>query len=146
MENNYKYLFLDDDREPQQVGNYILPIELRRIYRTENWIIVRSFTEFKNHLLKNVMPDVISLDHDLAEKMYLKHLDKNGIFNYEADDFKDERNRTGYHCLQWLIDYGRKNKYKLPVMYCHSLNPIGKANIENLIALTNNRLPSAEQS
>ena len=91
-------LFLDDERAPPNDGN--------------NWHIVRNFSEFKNHIDKNGLPEFISFDHDLGS------------------DF-----RTGFHCARYLIEYCLDNKLNFNNFdyYVHSQNPIGKANIIGLV-------------
>ena len=38
--------------------------------------------------------------------------------------------KTGYECAKWLVDYCIKNYYDLPGFIVHSMNPVGKMNIE----------------
>lgn len=52
----------------------------------------------------------IDLDHDL------------GDFAFDGGD--------GYELVKWMIETGRNTKDYW--IYCHSMNPVGKANIEQL--------------
>lgn len=124
-------LFLDDDRTPEVVANFVSPVDLRKYYRLEKWTIVRNYPEFTHTIMKYGIPKMVSFDHDLAEHMYNKNLVDDKM-NYLSDDFKIPANRTGYHCAEWLIAHCRKMKADLPTVFVHSLNPVGK---ENILAL-----------
>lgn len=124
-------LFLDDERLPDTVARYASSAELRKLYGNKEWVIVRNYPDFVSYIEKNGIPGLISFDHDLAEKMYLKHL-ANGEMKYNATDFEDPHNRTGYHCAKWLIDYCMDTKRILPEILVHSMNPVGKENIVSL--------------
>jgi hypothetical protein len=114
-------LFLDDVREPYEVGNYMYPVDLRREYRLYDWVIVRSYDQFVQYINENGMPTHISFDHDLADIHYVSD-----------DDNVDEKN--GYHCALWLVDYIIDNGVQeFPIVYVHSMNPIGKERIQSLL-------------
>lgn len=83
-------LFLDDIRQPPD----------------NTWIVVRNFNEFKNHILKHGIPDMISFDHDLGDTL-----------------------QDGYYCVKWLINM----QYEIKDYTVHSANPVGTANIIGLI-------------
>jgi len=98
---NYK-LFLDDIRNPKTEGP---------------WVIVRSFKEAVNEIIKRgKFPNYISFDHDL-----------------EHNHDKNEEYKTGYDFARWLVKQDMNgtflfdNNFKFNV---HSANPIGKKNIE----------------
>jgi len=118
------YLMLEDrpERTPEQIANYILPVELRPMYRKEDWIIVKSYDQFVEWILENGLPDVISFDHDLADEHYAFAGNYN-IFRYE----------TGYDAAKWLCNYCSENSKKLPECYVHSMNPAGADNIRNYL-------------
>lgn len=127
-------LFLDDVREPYEVGNYMNPVELRSLYRLKHWIVLRNYKQFVRHIERNGMPELISFDHDLADEHYRPSMfnpDKH-YSNYYTDGTFNEK--TGYDCAKWLIEYAAKNNLPLPKIFCHSMNPVGKENILNLIA------------
>lgn len=118
-------LFLDDVREPYWVGNYILPVTIKSIYRENNWDIVRNYKEFTEFILQYGVPGLISFDHDLAEE------------HYDSENWQDStlgiyENETGYDCAKWLLSILDKYKLPLPQIICHSMNPVGKENIESL--------------
>lgn len=119
-----RYLFLDDVRMPADVGNYMLPVELRPMYRKEDWQIVRNFDEFRQWILDNGLPDVVSFDHDLAALHYDPSTWKEGF------KYLDE---TGYDCARWMVDFCIHEKLPLPEFFIHSMNPIGAANIRNFL-------------
>src|ERR1035437_8551114 len=111
-------LFLDDFREPEDAYLY----RLNPIYMTEHWIVVRNYNEFINHIDEHGLPEIISFDHDLGEEHYEKQL--------EYDQYKE---KTGYHCALWLINYCIDNNKKLPaVILIHSMNYTGSLNIKSL--------------
>ena len=114
-------LFLDDQRTPDQVSWIKLP--------NTDWTIVRNYDEFVNEILTNGLPEFISFDHDLSlsdAKVYCKNLRENKkIINYS--DYKE---KTGYDCAKWLVSYCQNNRLAVPLYAVHSMNPIGKENIE----------------
>jgi len=90
---------------------------------------VRTYDNFKSYILKNGIPDIISFDHDLADEHYNSYFKDNDNINYEK--FKE---KTGYECAKWLIDYMLNEKIiNIPKYYIHSLNPIGGNNINGLL-------------
>ena len=62
-------LFLDDFRMPKDAYNYLL----QPIYISVNWEIVRSYDEFVKYITEHGIPEIISLDHDLADEHYESH-------------------------------------------------------------------------
>lgn len=100
-----KGLFLDDERIPSDVTwlTYAQGIE---------WIIVRTFDEFKAALEKgaNVF-DLISFDHDIQD------FDEHGV------------ERDGYTCFKWLSELCLDTGRPPPVCIVHSKNPCGSENI-----------------
>lgn len=110
-------LFVDDIRMPSEVAGYIVPLNLKNIYLKQEWVIVRSYHAFVQHILENGIPNMISFDHDLDGQI-------------EAG--KSAGIMTGYDCAKWLIDHIEKYHLPLPVILCHSMNPVGKENIQVL--------------
>jgi NAD+-processing family protein with receiver domain len=99
-------LFLDDTRKPPDF----------------TWDVVRNYEEFVAYITLHGVPDIISFDHDLGFEHY--------PFNEESPGkeipYDSYNEKTGYHCAQWLVE-----NHKLPKQYLvHSMNMIGKANIE----------------
>lgn len=117
-------LFLDDVRMPEDVANYIFPVELRLLYRLNEWKIVRSHKEFVAHIVMHGLPGMISFDHDLADSHYEPE-------TWKEDHIYDEE--TGYDCAKWLVDHCLKNKKDLPDFLVHSMNPVGSKNIRDLL-------------
>jgi hypothetical protein len=115
-------LFLDDFRFPIDAFYYTR----NPMYNKLEWIIVRDYDSFVNYIIKNGLPNIVSFDHDLADIHY--SVPVNGIINYS--DYKE---KTGYHCAEWLVYYCIDNKLKFPEYHIHSMNSIGKKNIISCI-------------
>lgn len=99
-------LFLDDERIPTDVT-----WEDNPIYQKGTWEIVRTSNEFKSFVSTNIDDiECISFDHDIQ-------------------DFSAGYEITGYHLIHWLVDYCINHVKKLPIVYAHSKNPVGKNNI-----------------
>lgn len=98
------YLFLDDERNPEDVYWADLPKDVE-------WTIVRNYNDFCDTITKYGMPTFISFDHDIA-------------------CFKDGKEYNGNTCALWLTDYCLDNNCNLPEFLVHSKNPEGKKNIE----------------
>jgi hypothetical protein len=113
-------LFLDDIRQPETCATYMPSPEM---YVEENWDVVRDYKQFVNYIEENGVPDVISFDHDLADIHYDPTTWTEGFV------YKEE---TGYDCAKWLLQYCVKNKIPVPEYHVHSMNPIGKKNIEGI--------------
>ena len=122
--HNDTYIFLDDERYPHQVTWVDFD------YSGRVWIVVRSYNEFVNLISSCASkPAFISFDHDLGPKAYKQVIENNGTFDYNKLD--DEK--TGYHCAKWLVDYCAQHGWRFPEYRVHSMNPIGKENIEQYI-------------
>lgn len=96
-------LFLDDERDP--VGN--------------DWIVCRCMSEAAIMCEVHGLPTFISFDHDLGEGFAIQDYDN-----------------TGMGFLHWMIDQVLDGKFTLPAEFdydIHSQNPIGAANIRNLL-------------
>jgi len=112
-------LFLDDIREPSHAYSYTH----NSVYM-EEWDIVRDYTQFVMYIEKYGVPDKISFDHDLADFHY------NVQENIDYNEFKE---KTGFHCAKWLIEYCMETRQDLPKeIYIHSMNIVGSKNIESL--------------
>lgn len=88
------------------------------IYINLKWIIVKSFDEFVKTIIDKGIPENISFDHDL------------GDFILEDGELKE---RTGYDCIKWLVDYCQDNNLKLPNCLVHTSNTVGSENIKRYI-------------
>jgi hypothetical protein len=113
-------LFLDDWRMPKDCFEYTHIL----IYLTEDWEIVRNYDEFIKIIQEKGIPNVISIDHDLAEIHYA---------NQVSIDYSQYTEKTGYHCAKWLIYYCIDNNKELPAtILIHSMNFAGSQNIQSL--------------
>lgn len=107
------YLMIDDLRNPPMVYQ----MTAMPIYLEPNWVVATTYNDFIKHIEKSGLPDFISFDHDLGE----------------LSIFANGNEASGYDCAKWLIDYCFDNQFKLPDFYCHSMNPVGKANINSIL-------------
>ena len=117
MELTKRLLFLDDIRYPVEAYHYTR----QDIFLRKDWHIVRNYEQFVSRILEKGLPDMISFDHDLAEVHYLQS---------GSDEYTE---KTGYDCAKWLVEYCMDHHLDLPEFYCHSMNPVGKENIESLL-------------
>lgn len=101
-------IFLDDERYPKDVTWIKYPENVE-------WFIARTQYYFMS-LLEDEEFDIITFDHDIE------------CYDEEGKEV------TGYDLLKWALDYFYTNNKKIPVMYFHSMNPIGKANMEGYLA------------
>jgi len=123
-------LFLDDIRKPFDVKQAWHKGAWEEFPSLFSWTIVRSYDQFVQFILQNGLPSVISFDHDLSWEHYPKsELSLTAPINYAA--FKE---KTGLDCAKWLIEYCLVNQFELPDFYVHSFNPVGRANIINLLS------------
>lgn len=133
MMNNKYRIFLDDYREPTQCVNYMHRRigNKNHIYLDPNWVITKNYKEFVDCIIINGLPELISYDHDLSDEHY------SGEINNETDwsDYylMNDREMTGYDCAKWLVDYCETNGLVLPEFFVHSMNPIGRQNIQNYL-------------
>ena len=44
----------------------------------------------------------------------------------KEDTFKE---KTGYECAKWLVEYLDSNNLPVPIIYVHSMNPVGSQKI-----------------
>ncbi|MBT2620995.1 cyclic-phosphate processing receiver domain-containing protein [Chryseobacterium sp. ISL-6] len=117
MKMTKKLLFLDDIRYPIEAYYYTK----QDIFLEKDWDIVRNYEQFINRIMEKGLPEMISFDHDLAD---IHYLEQNSL------DFTE---KAGYDCAKWLIEYCMDNGLDLPEFYSHSMNPVGKENILNLL-------------
>ena len=120
-------LFLDDIRVPTDVTWAEIPVD-------QHYTVVRNYKEFVDVITLRGLPKIVCYDHDLADSHYGHDL-KNVALPHNSYNEK-----TGYDCAKWLIGYCFAKKIKHPPFIVHSLNPIGKKNIESHIINYNNSL------
>jgi hypothetical protein len=110
-------LFLDDFREPEDAFAYTN----NQLYLI-GWTVVRNYDEFVKIVEEKGVPEMISFDHDLADEHYESY-----------KQYGEYKEKTGYHCAKWFINYCIDNKKELPAeILIHSMNPAGSANIKSL--------------
>lgn len=116
-------LWLDDKRDPwapDWVKNYS-PIGFPcRIVWVKNY---RGFTKW---IIKNGLPDAICFDHDLSD---IK-LNLIGFFFKRQPLFRE---KTGYDCAKWLVNYCIDNNLDLPKWNIQSSNTPGRDNINGIL-------------
>lgn len=120
-------LFLDDERRPKDVTWVDLPLV--------NWTIAKNYDDFVRIVSSLGLPTRVTFDHDLAEEHYEEyhwaHNDMNmkkGIFQYDR-----MKEKTGFHCVQWLVNYCAERGVPFPEYYVHTMNDIGRVNIIQFI-------------
>jgi hypothetical protein len=111
-------LFLDDFRYPEDSFEYTHNLT----YISEDWTTVRNYDDFVKVITERGIPEIISFDHDLADEHYDVQL-----------PYEEYKEKTGYECAKWLINYCIDNKKELPAtIFIHSMNVAGSANIKSL--------------
>jgi hypothetical protein len=110
-------LFLDDERQPNAFLNDV-----------RAWVIVRSYNQFVETIRKQGLPNFISFDHDLADEHYVQHT-----------DYQKFKEKTGYECAKWLIEHCMTTNQPLPEWQVHSMNPVGRININMILTAHKNR-------
>ena len=119
MINNYN-LFLDDVRIPTHVTWVDFP-------RDQHYSVVRNYQEFVDLITLRGLPKFVCYDHDLSDCHYGHGLSGDDI---PYDSYKE---KTGYDCAKWIVDYCMNKGIKHPSYVVHSMNPVGKSNIESYI-------------
>lgn len=124
-------LFLDDVRMPKDCLAYTN--EPR--YGTREWVIVRTHDEFVQEILNrwanDEFPELISFDHDLADEHYdpsMYHSQEG--YEITAENFKE---KTGYDSAKFFVDFCIQQSIELPECLVHSMNPIGRKKIIEVI-------------
>lgn len=124
-------IFLDDYRQPVNCVGYVHMFGLRPdTYINREWVVVKNYLEFVNYIKEHGLPKLLSFDHDLADIHY--QVDNEDWKFHTSEQLSVEE--TGLDCAQWLIDYCINNKLKLPEYMVHSMNPVGRENINKLLA------------
>ncbi len=119
-------LFLDDIRCPSECASYMHRRigKLNPIYIEGEWYIVRNFDAFVEAVKKYYNEIThISFDHDLADVHYNPSTWTQSFVYHE---------QTGYDCAKWMKEFYKEQKKELPIMFVHSMNPVGTENIINL--------------
>lgn len=125
-------VFLDDVRSPSECVSYMYKRigSLNPIY-LEEWKVVRNYNDFIKVIRDNDTEIThISFDHDLGEDV-AENLVNSGFSKRKARASK-KLVASGYDAAKWLKDWYTRRKLELPIMFVHSMNPIGTQNIINL--------------
>lgn len=126
-------LFLDDIRAPFECAQYMHKRigKLNPIYLEGEWYIVKNYDQFVKAIsLYHKTITHISFDHDLADMHYHESMDQ-GKEAYE-DHLKTVTEKTGYNCAKFMKDFYDRFAIDYPVLFVHSMNPVGTENIINL--------------
>lgn len=103
-------IFLDDYRSPEDVTWVALP--------DVPYVVLRNYEEFVSYVEGlEEQPLFIAFDHDLADAHY-------------AGDFSNPNEKTGMDCAKALVEIAMDKNWRIPPFTVHSLNPVGKENIE----------------
>jgi hypothetical protein len=126
MQNKLR-LYLDDVRTPTDT----------------EWVVVRNYNEFVTQINSNGLEnfELISLDHDLGDTAMIEYY-TNVKHNYNLD-YTNIQEKTGMDCCRFLVTESIQKNIPLPLIYVHSANPIGSANMMGYINnyLMNMNLP-----
>ena len=133
-------IFLDDYRFPMDCIPYMHSrIDLSnplndRIYH-QQWRVVKNYPEFVRCIKKhkgNITH--VSFDHDLADEHYIQD-DQESEIDYNSELFQFDLKKTGYHAAIFLKELYEKKNIDLPIIFVHSMNPVGTQNILDLFGL-----------
>lgn len=118
-------LFLDDCRIMTDCVVYMHQRIGKKnpIYLEKDWVICRNFGCFKATIEDMGLPNFISYDHDLADEHYIS-------FEEEVGTYKE---KTGYECAKWLVEYCQSKGLKIPEFAVHSMNSVGAERIFSLL-------------
>lgn len=86
-----------------------------------NFIWVKTLDSFKNYILNNKMPDLVSFDYDIRPK------------NYYGQDYD-----KGSDAAQWLLNFCKKNNVKLPNTFPHTANKNGLIHLNSILKQNSN--------
>ena len=113
-----RVLWLDDIRDPKQQvwNNWIARNVGNPLHMNIHWVL--KYHQFIDWIETNGLPDMICFDHDLSDI----HINKSTY-----------KEKTGYDCAKWLVEYCIENNQKLPEYFIQSANPIGAENIDKYL-------------
>lgn len=130
-------LFLDDIRSPLDCFYHVKDNQALSFYKQNDWQIARNYQQFVDAIESHYkyfkrLPEVISFDHDLADEHYAPESAWDNYKDWEASqNFKE---KTGYECAKWLVEFCQTKNLKLNLYFCHSMNPHGKLNILSMLS------------
>lgn len=119
-------LWLDDQREPYNYfsknSNSGAWLRNHDYYANNvfnrynpNFIWVKNLKEFEDYIINNGLPNMVSFDHDIKPK------------NFQGE------HENGADVANWLVNYCKQNKLKLPWCFAHSANKNGIERINQII-------------
>ena len=111
---------MDDVRIPTHVTWVDIP-------KDQHYSVVRNYQEFVDLITLRGLPKFVCYDHDLGLSHYGHGLNGDDI---PYDSYTE---KTGYDAAKWLVDYCMNKGIKHPPYVVHSMNPVGKRNIESYI-------------
>jgi hypothetical protein len=120
-------LFLDDIRIPKDAIG-LVPDKHNKFYWENDWDVVKDYNEFVLYVETNGVPEFVSFDHDLGDTAmdeYFRNVATKGTLDYE-----NIKEKTGFDCAKFLVEYCMDENQPLPDYLVHSANPVGKKNIE----------------
>jgi hypothetical protein len=125
-------IFLDDVRVPTDCVSYMhARIGSLNLIYLEEWFIVRNYEDFQEMVITHTSKIThISFDHDLGEDV-ASQLRLEGKSKRASRKIK-KLSKSGYDCAVWLKRYYDRFGLKLPVMFVHSMNPVGTERIINV--------------
>lgn len=125
-------LFLDDVRSPKDCLHYMgARIGDPTIYN-KNWIVVSNYDEFARVVTDHYKEIThVSFDHDLGEDVALEAIER-GMSKTQARQKLKKNVKSGYDCAEFLKMFYKQVNQELPVMFIHSMNPVGTQRIINL--------------
>lgn len=112
-------LFLDDERLPSHVKWVTLP--------NGPWVVVRNYDHFVKYIMQHGLPSFVTFDHDLGIEHYAQG------FSGTTPTYENYKEKTGYECVKWLVEYCMNNNLEFPEYQVHSMNSIGGKNIRSYI-------------
>jgi hypothetical protein len=112
-----RLLWLDDIRNPN-TADWLMCYAPSFAYGEGEVHWVKRYSEFVDWITENGLPDMICFDHDLSD------------IHCNKSTYKE---KTGFTCAQWLVDYCIDNDKMIPDYRVQSANPVGRANIEGLL-------------
>jgi hypothetical protein len=124
----YYNLFLDDER----LAKNVTWINISLV----SWTIVRSYNDFVSIVNKNGIPAMVSYDHDLGPEAMTEAMFK----QFLSFDYKNVKEKTGMDCAKFLVQKCMDLGIAHPPFTVHSINPVGKENIEKYINNYNSQL------
>jgi len=113
-------LYLDDIRVPTTTYKDTLNCQ---------WLIAKSYEEFVQIIEKHGVPEFISFDHDLS----FEHYPVNGVVDRRDIPYEEYTEKTGLHCAKWLVERCMDKNLKVPEFRVHSMNPVGRVNIQSYL-------------